>query len=57
MKEKHTEWIILSEKLEEQGIDNHYDGNTWHIANIETDHIDDAIAHAKLLLSFKGVIV
>jgi hypothetical protein len=57
MKEKSTEWEIIEATLNRGGIPAFYDGETWHIANVEAATIDSAIEYGKTLLASKGVVL
>jgi hypothetical protein len=57
MKEKHTELTTLVDELNQTGDTAYIEGNTYHIANCETDDIDLAIAYAIEVLARKGRIV
>lgn len=57
MKEKHTELTELVENLNQMGDTAYIDGETFHVANCETNDIDLAIAYAVEILARKGRIV
>lgn len=57
MKEKHTQLTELVDELNRMGDTAYIEGETYHIANCETDHIDLAIAYAIEVLARKGRIV